>query len=400
MKKREYVPELGCELYEVETPPMLIEPFIPAGTLGGLSGGPGVGKSWFVLEAARALVTGTEFLDRFEVANSVPVLYIGSDSSRFDYGRCWRRLTKRQYDQLGARRDAEDPEGDDPDNAQVRDLNPLNDRMRFIIGSDFSLDDPEKVDAMIRAVDFEWGPHIWADDDADDDGNHIPGHWYRERGAGLIIMDTFGSLTDQDMIDNTQMIQVYKGLRSFVDKTGATVLLLNHCPKGKETWLGAISQVGKLDFWLHLKMVPKQPDPDYLQVVFKKVRGIRPKDPVRYKMDVNDPAKPDEARLYSEVPAQPQQVVAALSVVEADADRKLVLELLKSGDRQMKDFVDAKQRGPNPASSEDSARKILGKKLAGLVVEDAVVVEKAPGKPSVWRLAAGTARSVGRQQRG
>ena len=39
-----YLPETGCELYEVQAPPMLIDPFLPAGCLGGLSGGPGVGK--------------------------------------------------------------------------------------------------------------------------------------------------------------------------------------------------------------------------------------------------------------------------------------------------------------------------------------------------------------------
>src|SRR5262245_21747546 len=124
-KKQKYVPELGCELDEVEAPPMLIDAFIPADTLGGLSGGPGVGKSWFSPEVARALATGTPFLGVFPVRTMAPVLYIGSDSSRFDYGRCWGRLTRKQYDDLGGEQQGVDPTNEfDPD-ASIGDLNPL-----------------------------------------------------------------------------------------------------------------------------------------------------------------------------------------------------------------------------------------------------------------------------------
>lgn len=382
-----YVPETGCELYGVETPPMLIDPFLPAGCLGGLSGGPGVGKSWFSLEAARATATGSPFLGVFPVLTKAPVLYIGSDSSRFDYGRCWRRLTKKQYEELGGEQIEIDPDNmGDPDVASC-DINPLNDCMRFIIGSDFSLDDQEKVEAMIRAVDFKWGPYIWEDDDADDEGGHVPGHWRREHGAGLIIMDTFGSLTDRDMIDNAQMIQVYKGLRRFVEVTGATVLLLNHCPKGRDTWLGAISQVGKLDFWLHLKTVLKQPDPDYIEVVFKKVRGLRPSKPVRYQMDVNDASKPDEARLYVVTPkGQAVEAVPTPGPTEVDLDRALILELLRTGEKQIADFIGAKQASPNPAQDTEVARRRLARKLDQMVKSGDVSVEKASGKPSVWSI--------------
>jgi len=160
MKMKQYTPKFGSELYDVKVPPMLIDPFLPAGCLGGLSGGPGVGKSWFALEACRAVATGTPFLGRFVVNTSKPVLYIGSDSSEFDYGRCWRRLTKAQYDSLGGLQVGTHPDELDDYGEPVKtgDLNPLHDRVRFIIGSDFSLDDPAKVDAMIAAVDYEWGP--------------------------------------------------------------------------------------------------------------------------------------------------------------------------------------------------------------------------------------------------
>jgi hypothetical protein len=388
-----YVPETGCELYEVQAPPMLIDPFLPAACLGGLSGGPGVGKTWFALEACRAIATGTPFLGRFPVQTRVPTLLIGSDSSKFDYGRCWRRLTERQYEELGGQQLGDDPTNENNPDAHIGDLNPLNDLFRHIIGSDFSLDDEAAVAAMMEAVDYEWGPYEWQDDepgDIDQAGyvSVIPGGWRRQRGSGLIIMDTFGSLTEEDLIDNSAMIRVYQKLRRFVTVTGATVLLLNHNPKGAATWLGAISQVGKLDFWLHLRQPKKTTDPDYIQIEFKKTRGIRPSNAISYRMNVNDPTKPDVASLISEKPEGEQAKTPARApvVIEADADRALILELLRTGKKRMSDFVAAKQASPNRAQDGDVARRRLARKLDQMVETGDVDVEKASGKASIWFL--------------
>lgn len=385
---KDYVVETGRELYDVKAPPMLIDPFLPAGCLAGLSGEPGRGKSWFALEACRAVATGTPFLSRFAVQTQVPVLYIGSDSSRFDYGRCWRRLTKKQYDAIGGQLLGEDPTDvrDEGECGSIGDLNPLSDRVRFIIGSDFSLDDPARVDGMIKAVDYEWGPYYHTEDEPgeiniDGEADIVPGGWKRQHGAGLIIMDTFGSLTDKDLIDNSAMIGVYRQLRRFVERTKATVLLLNHNPHNRESWLGAISQVGKLDFWLHLKKAPKQPDPDCIQIVFKKVRGIKPKVPILYRMHVSDP---DEASLVCEAttPTTPSDAPAA----NDDSDRTLVLGLLEQGPRQMGEFVAAKQEGWDGAPTKEAARKAMERVLTKLEDEKVVEAQREPGKPTLYTL--------------
>lgn len=391
-----YTPKTGRALYTVESPPMLIDTFLPACALGGLSGGPGIGKSWLALEAARALATGTPFLGHFCVSKRTPVLLIGSDSSEYDYARQWRRLTAKQYEELGGEQIESDPE--DP-TREVGGLNPLNDCFRHLIETDFSLDDPDKVDAMIRAVNFEWGPYEWVEEHEgeDEDGlpYHIDGEWMRNRGAGLIIMDTFGSLTDKDLIDNTQMIAVYKGLRRFVTAAGATVLLLNHNPHGRETWLGAISQVGKLDFWLHLRR-PHKWDETFIQVVFKKVRGIRPNRAIYYRMNVDDA---NEASLVSETNDRGETPISANhgegAVEPLDPDRTLVLGLVRSGSKMMKDFVNAEQASPTPSASPDIARRRLARLLSKMVLFGEVAVDPAPGKPSIWSLPSTNGPPVG-----
>jgi hypothetical protein len=366
-KKKQYIPETGCDLYNVEVPPTLIDPFLPAGCLGGLSGGPGVGKSWFALEACRAVATGTPFLGKFDVTTSVPVLFIGSDSSKFDYGRCWKKLTKKQYEAIGGEKREDDHEGN-----LTSDLNPLNDRVRFIIGSDFSLDDDEKVEAMIAAVDYEWGPDFYEEEDVDDDGKLVPGGWQREHGAGLIVMDTFGSLTEEDLIDNSAMIRVYQRLRRFVAKTNATVLLLNHNPHARASWLGAISQVGKLDFWLNLQ---KSKYNEYrISVQFKKVRGIKPSQGVTYRMNVSDPV---EASLVVEAPLPTLAEVdqpASEGALPASADWTMVLDLVKNKLRTMKELVVAKQTGDNAAENEETARTQLRRTLLAMVSNKAIII--------------------------
>jgi AAA domain len=374
--KKKYTAKSGRELYDVKVPPMLIDPFLPAGCLGGLSGGPGVGKSWFALEACRAVATGTPFLGKFDVQTSKPVLYIGSDSSEFDYGRCWRRLTQKQYEALGGARLEPDPtfEGD-PDEAPCVDLNPLDDRVHFIIGSDFMLDSDVKVEAMIEAVDYEWGPYFEATPECigsniDGEPEMTAGGWSRRHGSGLIIMDTFGSLTDQDLLDNSAMIGVYKGLRRFVEKTKATVLLLNHNPHGRESWLGAISQVGKLDFWLHVKRVEKHNDAR-LQVVFAKVRGIKPKSPVIYRMNVSDP---ETASLVAETAAPPAP--SQPESTGTDDLRRLVVDEVVKQPRTVADLVAVMLSIPDMASSEAAAKHRLKDLLPEMVREGAIVVVK------------------------
>jgi hypothetical protein len=59
---------------------MLVEGFLPEGItmLGALSG---IGKTWFGLSLAKALTTATPFLGRFEVKETVPVLYLIPESN-------------------------------------------------------------------------------------------------------------------------------------------------------------------------------------------------------------------------------------------------------------------------------------------------------------------------------
>src|SRR5947208_2074415 len=102
---------------------------------------------------------------------------------------------------------------------------------------------------------------------------------------------------------------------------------------------------------LRTKIGKKRLPDGMINVEFKKFRGIRP-EPFYYNMAVNHP----DAASLNKV-ADPFKVVApsAVPATKVDPDRALVLDLLEGGERQMKDFVEAKQKGSNPAKNEDSA---------------------------------------------
>src|SRR5262245_5796785 len=76
-QKRSYYPRPAAYLYNVPSPPMIIDGIVPAGAVVGLSGQPGTGKSWLSLEMSRALATGTSFLGKFPV-RPTPVVFVGS----------------------------------------------------------------------------------------------------------------------------------------------------------------------------------------------------------------------------------------------------------------------------------------------------------------------------------
>jgi hypothetical protein len=378
--KKVYTPKPANYLYSVPKPPMLIGDILPAQALVGLSGYPGSGKSWLSLEMSRALATGTPFLGQFPVKQTT-VLFIGSDSSEFDYGTCWKRLTLKQYEALGGEKPTEyDDEGNG-----TNDLNVLSDRVRFLIQSDFSFDSDDKVDALIEGVNFEWGlPYtVEGGERVDEDGIpfHASDQIVQPRGAKIIFIDTFGSVTDADMIDNTKMIWVYRRIRRLVERARATVVLLHHNPKGSDSWLGAISQVGKLDSWMQLGRNRSMPE-DQVRMTFKKFRGIKP-DPIHFQLNVRDP---DEASLvWCPTPGKRGETAPSEIETPADDDWALVLELVQREPRTMADLVRAKQGGFEPCPTDEAARAKFKRLLPKMVEAGKVVLlESGAGKATVW----------------
>lgn len=270
-------------------PPMLIDGFLTKGTVMGITAMPGVGKSWLAMEAARAVATGTKFLGKFQAQQS-GVLFVGSDSSLYDYARQWRRITQKEYD-------SHHYAGDDADG--VKENDPY-DGVRWLIQSSFLFEDPREVCSLIKTHDkFSWGDMfpIYNNYYDTEPGSETFGKivsdqcgYDNHHGFGLIIFDTLSRLTRAQQNDNTEMEKVFGHIRLICETTGASVLLIHHNSKPTEhndgtDWRGAMAQIGALDSWVNI--TKKKNEKDIVSVQFKKFRGITPEN-FRYKMNTGD----------------------------------------------------------------------------------------------------------------
>jgi hypothetical protein len=268
-------------------PPMLIEGFLPAASIMGLTALPGVGKSWLVLEAMRAVATGGKFLGEFQ-SEQGGVLFVGNDASLYDYARQWRRLTQLEY--LSHHEAGE--EGVAP--------NIPYDSVRWLIQSPFLFEDPKEVCNLIKTHQtfehgepepvFEWRTES---DPNDPELGVMSRHQIDmacAKGFKLIVFDTLSRLTRAQQNDNTEMERVFGNIRLICDETKAAVILVHHNSKPSEfndgsDWRGAMAQIGALDSWVNI--ATKKNEKEIIAATFKKFRGITPGN-FRFRMNVTD----------------------------------------------------------------------------------------------------------------
>lgn len=245
------------KLYTIKAPPMQIDQFLPVGGIMGITSYPGVGKTWLAMEIARSISSGTPFLGRYRATRG-GVLFVGSDSSLYDYARQWTRLTQ-------GTQSAEE----------------VFEPVRFLVQSTFMFEDRDEIRRLIATHrKFEWGELHQTDRGPE-----------REHGFHTIVMDTVSKLTRANQNDNTEMEDVFRNIRILAEATDAAIILLHHNSKRSEfndgaDWRGAMSQIGALDSWVQL--VPSRTKKYIIGVQFKKFRGITPED-FSYQMNVEDP---------------------------------------------------------------------------------------------------------------
>lgn len=282
------------DLTNVPVPLMLIEDVLVRGSVTGITSYPGVGKSWLTFEIMRAVATGGKFLDYFK-AEPGAALFVGSDSSLYDYARQWNRLTsieRAQWEQAII-----EPTPDE----LLRDFGPdwqigKFESARFLLQSDFMLDDEAKTHRLIRTMaEFKHGPYS---EITSSEENIFTGHTEtefedmdREHGFDVVIFDTLSRLSRADQNDNTAMEGVFRNIRLIAEQTGAAVVLLHHNSKASDNndgtdWRGAMSQIGALDSWIQLSKA--KGDKSKVTVTYKKFRGITP-DNFSYRMNVSEP---------------------------------------------------------------------------------------------------------------
>jgi hypothetical protein len=268
-----YKTDVSTTLYNIEPPPMLIDPVLPKGTITALTAASGVGKTWFALEMCRAVLTGGRFMGAFQ-SEPGSVLFVGSDSSKHDYAQQWRRLTMRDWASFN-------PTEEELMQGRVEDPNPFDDNIRFLIQSTFMLDNLDTIRKLVRTChSMEWGPEY-----ADDKGVLV-----RRKGVSLIVFDTFSKLTRGNQNDNTLTEECFRNIRFVTEQTGAAVLILHHNGRigefnDGEEWRGATSAPAALDNRIQINQMKNEKH--IIEVKFKKFRGITPAA-FHYEMNVDD----------------------------------------------------------------------------------------------------------------
>lgn len=268
-----YAKRFSTDLYDAPPVQFLIDTLIPLNSVVGLTGFPGCGKTWFALEAMRAVATGGKFLDEFK-AKQTPVLLVGNDSSYLDYARQWRRLTRDEWNVY----QEEARQGNVPHN-------PLDADCHFILQSDFTFDDINNIARMIatsQRVSVVERMEVDAEDGSIDEIHRD--HY------GLIVFDCLSRLTNAQENSNTEMSAVFKNIRTLAEATGASILLLHHNAspsenRSGEEWRGAGASgagIASLDVHLHLK----RQSMDTVHVKARKFRGLTPPE-FKFVLDVN-----------------------------------------------------------------------------------------------------------------
>lgn len=298
-------------LYEIKAPPMVIESFLPAGGLMGITSYPGVGKSWLTLEVVRAIATGVPFLGRFPTTQG-GVIFVGSDSSEFDYAFQWKRLTRAMELAHEGRL-------------------PLFDAARFLLQSPFIFEDTDEVRRLISTCrHFEWGEETLR-------GEATPhAEMARNRGVDCIIFDTVSRITRANQNDNTEMENVFRNIRLIAEFTGAACILLHHNGKKSEyndgsDWRGAMSQIGALDSWVQLS--PSRKDKYLVGVQYKKFRGITPED-FAYRMEVMDP-------LVASLSASDEPVTMQQRLTHDPLAEAIAVEIVREPNRTLPEIRDS-----------------------------------------------------------
>ncbi len=224
------------ELFSRPERPYLVEGVLTQGALALLSAESFVGKTFFAMELARAVATGTLFMNKYRVRRG-GVLYIAQDGSDEEYVRQWKKIAGHHWgDHRAALLEFQEDCMQAPEERRLG-AEPPHDafrgRIRFefnhALGIDNS-DDLQKIALTALRMEHSLGEVLQCDpDDLDMPPYTSPDHG--EQGVRLVIFDAGHSVFFGDENSSGEVQNVMTNLRQLANATGATVLLLVHLNK-------------------------------------------------------------------------------------------------------------------------------------------------------------------------
>jgi RecA-family ATPase len=220
--------------------PYLVEGVLTQGSLALLSAESFVGKTFFGMELARAVSTGTPFMGKYPVSRG-GVLYIAQDGSDEEYIRQWKKLVKGHWDEYRALPGWQTwraaltgeyvPSGQHPDPPA---LHLFNGRIRFEFNRALGIDIAEDVTRIgLTALRAEHSRgDAWR---LDESGGRSLDPDATEKGVKLIVFDAGHSVFFGNENDSGEVQNVMTNLRQLANATGATVFLIVHLNKYSPT---------------------------------------------------------------------------------------------------------------------------------------------------------------------
>lgn len=281
------------DLKNVPEPAMLIDGIIPTEGIIALSADPNRGKTFLMIEMARAIVTGAPFLGKFPTRKG-SVLFIGQDASVFDYARQVRKVAGAEWQAI------EDKLAVDRELHGNRDefVNPFDDLLQYCLQPNFYMEDGPHVNALIEVVNGFAHSHVEKKEihKRSGAGWNIEVMGEHRSGFDLILLDTFASMKMLDENSNTEMQIVMNNLRALAEATGAAICFAHHHDKQFARLRGASVILASSDVHLELKGIKewREGNAQHIRngISLKKFRGMKI-DPFEYVMEVTE----DTARM-------------------------------------------------------------------------------------------------------
>ena len=208
----------------VGPPDMVIDQILPQGGITLVTGQKYTSKTFFALEAARAVATGEPFMGRWKVMAPGNVLIVEQDSPRYDTGRAlWALLANQFHEESEEDRSVEGSCVDPIYVAWHPDLNLQN-----------RLDAMRVADTAKKLYTFRGeGLYLTNQIDETPGGSFITSiakeeHDWGYRGARLIILDSARSLHRGEENDSGEMENFVQNVKFIRKETGAAIIIIAH----------------------------------------------------------------------------------------------------------------------------------------------------------------------------
>lgn len=385
-------------VFQGKLPEPLVEGLLMPKSLNLLSAEPFTGKTFFLMELARAVATGTKFMGRYQ-ARQGAVLFIAEDGSHWSYAIQWKKVAGLTNLEEGARVAEAKEVLHTPEATDFYPTHALVDRVRFSVLNGVQLDvlGVERIARAANSIehsleDRPTGVHedlsgqVPATGQAAvvDEQEPLLGPEIFEpsclRGVSLILVDTFRAAFGGNENDNGEVQFAMNRLRRLIEQTGATVVLSHHLnkpnphmsPIGSHRVRGASSLIGAVDGHIQLREGSRNKGAVTIDAHQLKDRAGSDEPGFRFEMVYDDSsatfewlgslaeAKENKARQQSQLTEDCQAILTALA--EGSKTKAQLAAILSTGSDP------AKPRKPD--SLRTAATRALNQLLVGHRVDE------------------------------